>query len=126
MHFPSDRARGIAEKATNAVLIKLNQIGTVAETISAIKICRTAGLGFIISHRSGETEGSYQGATRSPQIPRLRTFARVASIAHCVETALDQEPHRLGVGREFARREFLNKRRSSCQCKRSVAATKRC
>jgi enolase len=52
-------ARGISEKATNAVLIKLNQIGTVTETIAAIDLCRKAGWGFIISHRSGETEDTF-------------------------------------------------------------------
>jgi enolase len=52
-------ARGIAEKSTNAVLIKLNQIGTVTETIEAIELCRKAGWGFVISHRSGETEDSF-------------------------------------------------------------------
>ncbi len=48
--------RGIREKCTNAVLIKLNQIGTVTETIEAIELCRKAGWGYVISHRSGETE----------------------------------------------------------------------
>jgi len=52
-------ARGIREKSTNAVLIKLNQIGTVTETIEAIQLCRKAGWGFVISHRSGETEDSF-------------------------------------------------------------------
>jgi enolase len=51
--------RGIAEQATNAVLIKLNQIGTVSETITAIELCRKAGWGYVISHRSGETEDSF-------------------------------------------------------------------
>jgi enolase len=51
--------RGIATAATNAVLIKLNQIGTVTETIEAIELCRKAGWGFVISHRSGETEDSF-------------------------------------------------------------------
>ncbi len=51
--------RGIKEKSTNAVLIKLNQIGTVTETIEAINLCRKAGWGFVISHRSGETEDSF-------------------------------------------------------------------
>jgi len=49
-------ARGIAERSTNAVLIKLNQIGTITETIRAIEMCRKAGWGYVISHRSGETE----------------------------------------------------------------------
>jgi len=52
-------ARGIAEKSTNAVLIKLNQIGTVTETMEAINLCRKAGWGFVISHRSGETEDAF-------------------------------------------------------------------
>jgi enolase len=51
--------RGIAERTCNAALIKLNQIGTVSETIDAIQLCRKAGWGFIISHRSGETEDSF-------------------------------------------------------------------
>ncbi|MBN2060343.1 MAG: phosphopyruvate hydratase [Deltaproteobacteria bacterium] len=51
--------RGIQEKTTNAVLIKLNQIGTVTETIEAVNLCRKAGWGFVISHRSGETEDSF-------------------------------------------------------------------
>jgi len=48
--------RGIDEKATNAVLIKPNQIGTVTETVAAIELCRRAGLRYKFSHRSGETE----------------------------------------------------------------------
>jgi len=52
-------ARGIKEGSTNAVLIKLNQIGTVTETIEAINLCRKAGWGFVISHRSGETEDAF-------------------------------------------------------------------
>ncbi len=48
--------RGIEEKTTNAVLIKLNQIGTVTETVEAVELCRRAGWGYVISHRSGETE----------------------------------------------------------------------
>jgi len=52
-------ARGIKEKSTNAVLMKLNQIGTVTETIEAIDLCRKAGWGFVISHRSGETEDAF-------------------------------------------------------------------
>jgi enolase len=52
-------ARGIQERTTNAVLIKLNQIGTVSETIEAIELCRKAGWGYVISHRSGETEDDF-------------------------------------------------------------------
>ena len=52
-------ARGIQERTTNAVLIKLNQIGTVTETIRAIEMCRKAGWGYVVSHRSGETEDAF-------------------------------------------------------------------
>lgn len=52
-------ARAIDEKSCNAVLIKLNQIGTVTETVAAIHMCRRAGWGFVISHRSGETEDTF-------------------------------------------------------------------
>ena len=56
---PTFVRRGIAEKAANAVLIKLNQIGTVSETIQAINLCREAGWNYVISHRSGETEDTF-------------------------------------------------------------------
>ncbi len=48
--------RAIDEKAANAVLIKLNQIGTLTETVDAIELARRAGWASIVSHRSGETE----------------------------------------------------------------------
>jgi enolase len=51
--------RGIKEKAGNSVLIKVNQIGTVTETIQTINLCREAGWGYILSHRSGETEDTF-------------------------------------------------------------------
>jgi enolase len=56
---PAFVRRGIREKAANAVLIKLNQIGTVTETIQTIDLCRQAGWRFVISHRSGETEDTF-------------------------------------------------------------------
>ena len=52
-------ARGIEEKAANSVLIKLNQIGTVSESIDAVRMCRDAGWRYFISHRSGETEDTF-------------------------------------------------------------------
>ena len=48
--------RGIAERIANAILIKVNQIGTLTETLEAIVLAKRAGYGTIISHRSGETE----------------------------------------------------------------------
>jgi len=52
-------ARGIREKIANAILIKLNQVGTVTETIEAIEMARNAGYASIVSHRSGETEDTF-------------------------------------------------------------------
>jgi enolase len=49
-------ARGIREGVANSILIKLNQIGTVSETLSAIEMAHRAGYTAVISHRSGETE----------------------------------------------------------------------
>jgi enolase len=51
--------RGIAEKVGNAILIKLNQIGTLTETLAAIEMGRRAGYKSVISHRSGETEDTF-------------------------------------------------------------------
>ncbi|MEE8581122.1 MAG: phosphopyruvate hydratase [Myxococcota bacterium] len=48
--------RGIEEHAANAILIKLNQIGTLSETLEAVDLAREAGFATVISHRSGETE----------------------------------------------------------------------
>jgi len=52
-------SRGINEGIANAILIKLNQIGTVTETIDAVELARKAGYKSIISHRSGETEDTF-------------------------------------------------------------------
>ena len=51
--------RGIAERVGNSILIKLNQIGSVTETIEAIEMARRAGYSSIVSHRSGETEDTF-------------------------------------------------------------------
>ena len=55
---PEILKRGITDHVGNALLVKLNQIGTVTETLDAIAMARAAGYGTIISHRSGETEDS--------------------------------------------------------------------
>ena len=56
---PDRLRRGIAESAGNAILIKVNQIGTLSETLQAIDMAQKAGFGVIISHRSGETEDHF-------------------------------------------------------------------
>ena len=53
---PRILAEGIEKKAANSILIKVNQIGTLTETLEAIRVAREAGFSSVISHRSGETE----------------------------------------------------------------------
>jgi enolase len=53
---PERVRKGIQEKAANALLVKLNQIGTLTETIEAVELCHRAGWRAVTSHRSGETE----------------------------------------------------------------------
>jgi enolase len=55
---PKRLAMGIERKAANAILVKVNQIGTLSETLEAIQMAQKAGMGVILSHRSGETEDS--------------------------------------------------------------------
>jgi enolase len=53
---PERVRKAIGEKACNALLVKLNQIGTLTETIEAVELCQRAGWRAVTSHRSGETE----------------------------------------------------------------------
>jgi enolase len=53
---PARLRRGIEQKVANALLVKVNQIGTLSETLEAVETARTAGYGAVMSHRSGETE----------------------------------------------------------------------
>ena len=55
---PERLAEGIEREAANAILVKVNQIGTLTETFEAIEMAKRAGYGIILSHRSGETEDS--------------------------------------------------------------------
>jgi enolase len=50
--------RGIEEKSANSILVKVNQIGTLTETLNAISMAHKAGFTAVMSHRSGETEDS--------------------------------------------------------------------
>ena len=53
---PERLARGIAERSANAILVKVNQIGTLTETLEAVEMAQRAGFRAVMSHRSGETE----------------------------------------------------------------------
>ena len=56
---PKILAKGIERGIANSILIKLNQIGTVTETLDAIEMARQAGYTTVVSHRSGETEDAF-------------------------------------------------------------------
>ena len=56
---PARIKRGVDEKACNALLLKVNQIGTVTEALRASSVASNAGWGVMVSHRSGETEDTF-------------------------------------------------------------------
>ena len=76
--------RGIEEKSANAILVKLNQIGTVSETLDAISLAQKNDFQTIISHRSGDTEDTFIAdlavATNSSQI-KTGSLARSERVA---------------------------------------------
>jgi enolase len=102
---PAIIADGIDRGIANAALIKLNQIGTVTQTLEAMRLCRDAGYGQMVSHRSGETTDSFIAdlavATGCGQIKsgapargeRVAKYNRLAAI----EAELDSAPY--GVAR---------------------------
>jgi enolase len=111
-------ARGIAEGSANAVLIKLNQIGTLTETIDAIALARRAGWASVVSHRSGETEdttiadfvvamGTGQIKTGAPsRSERVAKYNRLLRIAgELGDAAL--YPGRAALARSAAVREVV-------------------
>jgi len=99
-------SRGIGEGAANAILIKVNQIGTLTETLEAIELARRNGYNYIISHRSGETEDTFIAdlavATRAGQIKTgsASRTDRIAKYNQLLRIAED-----LGDAAEFIGRE---------------------
>jgi enolase len=95
-------ARGIKEKSANAVLIKLNQIGTLTETMEAIQMAHRAGWNAVISHRSGETEDTFIAdlavATGTGQI---KTGSLCRSERTCKYNQLLRIEEELGDSAEF-------------------------
>ena len=95
-------ARGIESHVANAILIKLNQIGTLSETLEAIEMARAAGYLSIISHRSGETEDTFIAdlavATAAGQI-KTGSASRTDRVAKYNQLLRIEEA--LGAGAEF-------------------------
>jgi enolase len=98
--------RGIDDRAANAILIKVNQIGTLTETLDAIALARSAGYGVVMSHRSGETEDTTIAdlavATNSGQIKtgapsRSDRVAKYNQLLR-IEEELDEAARYAGAG----------------------------
>ena len=104
---PKILKKGIADGVANAVLIKLNQIGSVSETLEAIAMAARAGYKTVISHRSGETEDSYIAdlavAVNAGQI-KTGSLSRSDRIAKYNQLIRIEEE--LGEGARFARDAF--------------------
>jgi len=98
---PEIFAEGIRDGLANAILIKLNQIGTLSETLATVEMARTNGYGTVISHRSGETNDTtiadLSVATRAGQIKtgaparsdRVSKYNRLLRIEEELEGAAD-------------------------------------
>jgi enolase len=108
---PAIIRRAVAEHVGNAALIKLNQIGTLTETLEAMQVARSAGYGLVVSHRSGETPDDFIAdftvATGAGQIKtgapcRGERIAKYNQLAR-IEEELGSEARFAGVG-AFARR----------------------
>jgi enolase len=102
-------AEGIREGIANAILIKLNQIGTVSETLETVAMAQNAGYGAVISHRSGETEdafiadfavGTGAGQIKTGSLCRSERIAKYNRLL-----AIEQELGRKACYRHTARRE---------------------
>lgn len=96
--------RGIEEKAANAILVKLNQIGTLSETIDAVQMAHKAGWHAVISHRSGETEdttiadlvvGLATGQIKTGSMSRTDRVAKYNQLLR-IEEELGAEAHYAG------------------------------
>ena len=105
---PSIFAKGIADDIANSILIKLNQIGTVSETLDAIEMAKQAGYTTVISHRSGETEDAFIAdlavAVNSGQI-KTGSMSRSDRIAKYNQLIRIEEA--LGQGAQFAQDIFV-------------------
>ncbi len=91
--------KAINQKAINAILIKLNQIGTVSETIEAIKLAQSNNLGVVVSHRSGETEdvtiadlavGTSAGQIKTGSLARTDRVAKYNQLLRIEEQLKDK------------------------------------
>jgi len=102
---PDSLQKGIDAQVGNAILIKVNQIGTLTETLAAIQLAQSHGYGVIVSHRSGETEdtfiadlavGTHAGQIKTGSLSRSDRLAKYNQLlrieAELGTTAVYQSP----------------------------------
>ena len=110
---PARIARGIAERASNSVLIKLNQIGSLTETLEAIRTTRAAGWTAVISHRSGETEDTtIADLAVGTAAGQIKTGAPARSERVCKYNQLLRIEEALGAGARYPGRAAFARGRS--------------
>jgi enolase len=104
--------RGIEVRAANAILIKLNQIGTVTETLEAIRVARESGYRAVISHRSGETEDSFiSDFAVATKVGQIKTGAPARGERTAKYNQLLRIEENLGGGARYAGRDPFSARR---------------
>lgn len=98
--------RGIEQRASNAILIKYNQAGTLTETLDTLQMARDAGFGRVISHRSGDTEDTFiadlavataAGQIKTGGLSRSERTAKYNQLLRIEEALGDQAPYRGGA-----------------------------
>lgn len=105
--------KGIEEKAANAILIKLNQIGTLTETIKTVEMAHQAGWSAIISHRSGETEDTtIAHLSVALATGQIKSGSMCRSERVCKYNELLRIEEILGVGTKFVGKEVFKKWRT--------------
>ncbi|PYR29569.1 MAG: phosphopyruvate hydratase [Acidobacteria bacterium] len=108
---PAILRRGIDEHVANAILIKLNQIGTVSETLDAIRMARDAGYATIISHRSGETEDTtIADLAVGTAAGQIKTGSASRTDRTCKYNQLLRIEEELGANATFAGRSAIRSR----------------
>jgi enolase len=102
--------RGIAADVANSILIKVNQIGTLTETLKAIELARTAGYTAVISHRSGETEDTFiADLAVATAVGQIKTGSLSRSDRTAKYNRLLRVEEELGERAEYGSRQLLVK-----------------
>jgi enolase len=105
-------SRGISEGVANSVLIKLNQIGTVSETVAAVEMARNAGWTAVVSHRSGETEDPFlSDFTVAMGMGQIKTGSVCRTDRVCKYNQLLRIERELGASAEFMGGKPFQRRR---------------